>query len=359
MSGLLRRCVVIAGTAALAVATAVGGGVFAPATASACPTADASGISGTDVDWSGCVIDAGGQSVLIGGTSTINGATVENASNVLLGSVTAVGTSFANVGSITQVGAGDFTNAVFGSVTGAVTLTNAANVMAGVKFTGTYAGTISLAVALPSSVDFSGATFGASSKLALNGTFSGSNFSGVDLSGVGRGSINGSIGGATLTGAKLAGLDLTSLTSSCGIFGMPASLPAGWYLVGGCLTTTPPPPVYTISPFGAPVDPAPVVNTAKAGQTVPFKFRVTDATGAPISNLTSAATSVVAYACGGTQLTDSVETYATGNSGLQNLGGGAYQYNFKTDKSWAGSCRTLGITVQYASAQTARFEFVK
>jgi len=33
------------------------------------------------------------------------------------------------------------------------------------------------------------------------------------------------------------------------------------------------------------------------------------------------------------------EEYAAGASGLQNLGGGNYQINWKTDKAYTGQCR--------------------
>jgi len=35
---------------------------------------------------------------------------------------------------------------------------------------------------------------------------------------------------------------------------------------------------------------------------------------------------------------------APGNSGFQNLGGGNYQMNWKTQKSWAGSCANVLAT---------------
>ena len=113
---------------------------------------------------------------------------------------------------------------------------------------------------------------------------------------------------------------------------------------------------YVFAGFSAPVD-NDVVNLAKAGQAVPLKFTVTDGTGASVTNLTTASALAVAYACDAADGTDVLEEYATGNSGLQNLGGGRYQFNFKTLKSWAGSCRTLGIRLADGINHSADFQF--
>jgi hypothetical protein len=56
--------------------------------------------------------------------------------------------------------------------------------------------------------------------------------------------------------------------------------------------------------------------------------------------------------------TDVVEEYAAGASSLQNLGGGYYQFNWKSPTSYVNSCKTLtvnGLGVQ----QQAYFKFTK
>ena len=42
---------------------------------------------------------------------------------------------------------------------------------------------------------------------------------------------------------------------------------------------------------------------------------------------------------------DALEEYASGDSGLQNLGNGFYQFNWKTPKTYANSCKTLKLNL--------------
>ena len=113
--------------------------------------------------------------------------------------------------------------------------------------------------------------------------------------------------------------------------------------------------VYQVSAFSAPVDTT-MVNKAKAGQTVPFKFTVTDANGHPVTNLTAVSTKAVAYTCESGLPVDAIEEYATGGSGLQNFADGTYQYNWKTPKTWRG-CRTLSLDLGDGVNHTADFQF--
>jgi hypothetical protein len=49
-----------------------------------------------------------------------------------------------------------------------------------------------------------------------------------------------------------------------------------------------------------------------------------------------------------------------GNSGFQNNGGGNYQFNWKTQKSWAGTCRNIQVTFDNGVRQipaTLGFQF--
>ena len=48
--------------------------------------------------------------------------------------------------------------------------------------------------------------------------------------------------------------------------------------------------------------------------------------------------------CDGDAGTDAVETYADG-PGLQNLGNGYWQFNWKTLKSYAGQCRVMTLNL--------------
>jgi hypothetical protein len=95
--------------------------------------------------------------------------------------------------------------------------------------------------------------------------------------------------------------------------------------------------------FEAPVDNG-ALNLANAGRAIPLKFRLYDLGGNPVADLAAAHLSSVPLSC--TALNegiDAVEEYAAGASGLQNLGGGAYQINWGTSKAFAGSCRRLRL----------------
>lgn len=117
--------------------------------------------------------------------------------------------------------------------------------------------------------------------------------------------------------------------------------------------------VYEFSGFDSPVDTG-VVNVAKAGRTIPFKFRVTDPFGQPVTDLTTVRVTAVQHACGSsTGATDPLEQYAAGASGLQNLGDGNYQFNLGSAKAWAGTCRTLGVDLGDHVARTADFQFTR
>lgn len=100
--------------------------------------------------------------------------------------------------------------------------------------------------------------------------------------------------------------------------------------------------------FFAPVDNRPTVNVARAGQTIPLRFRVLNSYLVPASipgltvmvRVWDGASSTVV-------IEDAIEEYSTSNAnGLLSLGNGNYQYNLQTPKSWAGSTKTVGVLPQ-------------
>ena len=111
--------------------------------------------------------------------------------------------------------------------------------------------------------------------------------------------------------------------------------------------------------FFSPVENDNVLNKAKAGQAVPLKFTVVDANG-PVTNLTSYTLTSNGQSCDLTNPTEAIEANVTGASGLQNLGGGSYQINWKTDKNWSGQCRQVNLTVGGdTTLHSADFHFTK
>jgi hypothetical protein len=103
-----------------------------------------------------------------------------------------------------------------------------------------------------------------------------------------------------------------------------------------------------------------VLNVTKTGRTIPLKWRLTDASGAPITNLSQAVVTVTDLSCtAGSSSNLDVES-ASGSSGLQNLGNGYYQFNWKAPSSYANSCKLLQLTLgEGIGARTAQFQFTK
>lgn len=115
---------------------------------------------------------------------------------------------------------------------------------------------------------------------------------------------------------------------------------------------------YGFSGFDQPVD-ATARNIAKAGRTIPLKWRVTDGTGAPVTGLASVSVSAASLSCAAGTSEDQIEEYASGGSGLRDLGDGYYQFNWSTPKSYAGSCKTLRLDLGDGTMHTATFEFTR
>jgi len=97
---------------------------------------------------------------------------------------------------------------------------------------------------------------------------------------------------------------------------------------------------YVFDGFYQPVD-NDNLNGAQAGRAVPFKWRLTDANGQPVEDPESFVAlrsyQIDCETLSG-EINDSVEEYAAGDSGLQYDGDGYWQFNWKTPKTYAGTC---------------------
>ncbi len=109
--------------------------------------------------------------------------------------------------------------------------------------------------------------------------------------------------------------------------------------------------------FSQPVDNQPVMNKMKAGQTVPIKWRLLNSSGAPVTNLAIATITVTSLNCSSGTTVDLVEETVAGSSGLQNLGNGYYQMNWKSPKMYADSCKTLSLNINDGVSHDANFQF--
>jgi hypothetical protein len=137
---------------------------------------------------------------------------------------------------------------------------------------------------------------------------------------------------------------------------------AGWYKGGGYFGGMANINVglYLFQGFFSPVDNPPSVNSAKAGQAIPVKWRLTDGSGNPVSDTTSfGGLSSTTMDCD--SLAAAAESAksepSAGSSGLQYLGDGNWQYNWKTPKSYAKTCRIMELTLKDGSSYTASFKF--
>jgi hypothetical protein len=115
--------------------------------------------------------------------------------------------------------------------------------------------------------------------------------------------------------------------------------------------------IYGFIGFASPVDTSPVVNLANAGQAIPFKWKLVNASGIPVTNLASVTIGAVAMSCTSGVASDAVEEYASAATALQNLGGGYYQYNWKSPKTYQGACKKLVLDLGDGSTRIALFRF--
>jgi hypothetical protein len=119
---------------------------------------------------------------------------------------------------------------------------------------------------------------------------------------------------------------------------------------------------YLFDGFYAPVDRPNTMNLSKAGQAIPLKWRLTNANGAPITDLTGVTVQAVGISCSLSNTTDQIEEYAAGASGLQNQGNGNYQFNWKTPTTYANSCKSIALVfgaggTSYTETPSAFFTF--
>jgi len=114
---------------------------------------------------------------------------------------------------------------------------------------------------------------------------------------------------------------------------------------------------YAFTGFFQPVDNPQTVNAANAGSAIPVKFSLGGDQGLGILD-GDAPTSRV-YVCGSGGNEEAIEeTLAASNSGLAyEVATGQYRYIWKTDKSWAGSCRRLMLSLIDGTRHEALFRF--
>ncbi|MGH9793523.1 MAG: PxKF domain-containing protein [Candidatus Acidiferrales bacterium] len=117
---------------------------------------------------------------------------------------------------------------------------------------------------------------------------------------------------------------------------------------------------YAFSGFANPIGPLPMANVVNAGRTVPVKYFLQDAGGAFIFDLASFVSLMSGpLACDASApgvLAE--ETDAAGSTAIRyDATGNQFIYNWKTDASWAGTCRALQLTLADGTQHWALFQF--
>jgi sugar lactone lactonase YvrE len=112
--------------------------------------------------------------------------------------------------------------------------------------------------------------------------------------------------------------------------------------------------------FLQPVDNLPVVNLANAGKTVPIKWQLKDAAGALLPELASVVSLLSAPLACDAAPSDIIEEEApvTGGTLLRyDAIAGQFVFNWSTQKSWAGTCAQIQLTLSDGTKQFAKFKF--
>jgi hypothetical protein len=111
--------------------------------------------------------------------------------------------------------------------------------------------------------------------------------------------------------------------------------------------------------FFQPVDNYPTINVAKAGSAIPVKFGLGANLGLGVLSPGSPSSRLVS--CNAADPLDAIEqTVTSSTSGLQyDPTANQYIYVWKTDKTWAGSCREFDMTLGDGSTHIATFEFTR
>ena len=106
--------------------------------------------------------------------------------------------------------------------------------------------------------------------------------------------------------------------------------------------------------FSSPVDNPPTLNTANAGSGIPVKFSLGGDRGLGI--LAAGSPTISQFTCTNAP-TDPIEETSSALTSSLSFSGGQYIYNWKTLKSYAGSCYQFKLTLVDGSIHIANFKF--
>ncbi len=115
--------------------------------------------------------------------------------------------------------------------------------------------------------------------------------------------------------------------------------------------------LYNFTGFFSPVENLPTLNVVNAGKAVPVKFSLSGDKGLNIFAVGSPYT--VPINCDGSLPESEVEETLTagGSSLIYNATTDQYHYIWKTENSWAGTCRQLVVKLNDGTEHKANFKF--
>lgn len=113
--------------------------------------------------------------------------------------------------------------------------------------------------------------------------------------------------------------------------------------------------LYNFTGFFSPVGNLPTLNMVNAGRAIPVKFSLSGDKGLNIFAANNPYSVSFDCATSGSGV-DVTETVTAGGSSL-NYSPDTYNYVWKTESSWAGTCRQLVVTLNDGSVHTANFKF--
>jgi hypothetical protein len=115
--------------------------------------------------------------------------------------------------------------------------------------------------------------------------------------------------------------------------------------------------LYNFTGFFSPVDNLPTLNQVNAGKAIPVKFSLSGNKGLNIFAPNNPSSGVIQ--CGAdAPVIDITETVTAGSSSLSySASSDQYNYIWKTESSWAGTCRQLVVQLNDGSIHRANFKF--
>jgi len=160
-------------------------------------------------------------------------------------------------------------------------------------------------------------------------------------------------------GTPVAPCDIAHTYAAAGTFAVTVTVTdgdGGSTTAGTSVVVTAPAPGWVFDGFYQPVDNLPTVNVVKAGSTVPLKFGLGGDHGLDIFEPGYPASA--SRTCDGAASDVLEETSTPGAATLTyDPTTGRYHYNWKTQRTWAGTCRVLVLRFADGTEVTAEFRF--